>query len=274
MKTVISPILLLFIMIYFGAFAYQKAILYEQKTTEISTHYSVKEQAKRQLSTLAENLLGDLYENKNPEPLIALKTVQQEAQYEAQRYTRYFLYTLGILLLFIYLYSHMRVLVFVGSIATMVTLLFALISPILMVTIHKEVKYLGDIILSFESKGVIGSIVKLFEGGDIIVGLVLLIFSVVTPVLKLLSLLFVSVFLTSGLGYKVMRFFKMIGRWSMADVFVVALLLVYLTANQGEVSRAEVEVGLFFFIAYVLVSMWLSLMADKMLINMSKEKCL
>ena len=34
----------------------------------------------------------------------------------------------------------------------------------------------------------------------------------------------------------------------MVDVFVVAVFLVYLTANKGDVSRAEVEVGLYFFL--------------------------
>jgi uncharacterized paraquat-inducible protein A len=57
----------------------------------------------------------------------------------------------------------------------------------------------------------------------------------------------------------------MIGKWSMVDVFVVAVFLVYLTANKGDVSRAEVEVGLYFFLAYVIVSMFVSLSADKML---------
>ncbi|MNN99281.1 Paraquat-inducible protein A [compost metagenome] len=63
----------------------------------------------------------------------------------------------------------------------------------------------------------------------------------------------------------VVKFFKMIGKWSMVDVFVVAVFLVYLTANKGDVSRAEVEVGLYFFLAYVILSMLVSLSADKML---------
>jgi len=56
-------------------------------------------------------------------------------------------------------------------------LYFGLTAPILMVTIHKEVEYLGDVVLSFESKSVIGSIVKLFENGDTIVALTILLFS-------------------------------------------------------------------------------------------------
>ena len=152
----------------------------------------------------------------------------------------------------------------------MVTLVFGLITPILMVTIHTEVEYLGDIVLSFESKGVLGSIEKLFEGGDVLVALVILLFSVLVPVLKILSLLFVSVFMESKFAHNIVKFFKMIGKWSMVDVFVVAVFLVYLTANKGDVSRAEVEVGLYFFLAYVIVSMLVSISADKMLHNLKE----
>ncbi|MCB5266456.1 MAG: paraquat-inducible protein A, partial [Candidatus Cloacimonetes bacterium] len=69
-------------------------------------------------------------------------------------------------------------------------------------------------------------------------------------------------------AHGIVRFFKVIGKWSMLDVFVVAVLLVYLTGSGSEVSHAEVQVGLYFFLAYVIVSMLVSLSADKMLENL------
>lgn len=140
-----------------------------------------------------------------------------------------------------------------------------------MVTIHKNIEYLGDIVLSFESKGVIGSIEKLWQNGDIVVAIVILLFSVIVPTLKVLALLFVSIFMKSHFAEHIVKFFKMIGKWSMVDVFVVSLFLVYLTANRGDVSRAEVEVGLYLFLSYVIVSMIVSLTADKMLREFKKE---
>jgi len=97
------------------------------------------------------------------------------------------------------------------------------------------------------------------------VALVILIFSVIIPLLKVFSLLFISIFIEHHFAERIVKFFKAIGKWSMVDVFVVAVFLVYLTANKGEVSRAEVEVGLYFFLAYVLISMFASMSADKML---------
>ena len=251
-------------MVFFGAKAYNQAILYEEATTELVSYQDAGQQASLQLEKFAKSLFGDLYDDELKMKLDKVREKQDAAMLKAQEYTIYFMFLLGSILL-LSLLGSLRTFTLFGSLSATVTLFLGLITPILMVTIHKEVEYLGDIVLSFESKGVIGSIVKLYESGDIVVALVILLFSVVVPGLKVLSLLFVSIFMESNFAHSIVKFFKMIGKWSMVDVFVVAVFLVYLTANKGDVSRAEVEVGLYFFLAYVIVSMFVSLSADKML---------
>lgn len=251
-------------MVLYGEKAYTQAVVYEDATTELVSLQGVEEQASRQLEKFAKSILGDLFNDSREVNFVQVKQKQDRAMQEAQRYTRYFMYLLGAVLLSFF-YLSLREFTIVGAIVAMMTLVLGLITPILMVTIHKEVEYIGDIVLSFESKGVIGSIVKLFDGGDIVVALVILLFSVIVPVLKVLSLLFISLFMESQFAHHIVKFFKMIGKWSMVDVFVVAVFLVYLTANKGDVSRAQVEVGLYFFLAYVIVSMLVSLSADRML---------
>jgi len=266
MKKTLYPLLVLMLLLmgYFGMKSYTYAIEYEVQTTELVSHKGAQEQASRQLSKLAKSILGDLYDDKKKVMLDTIKAKQTYAMHEAKMYMYYFMGVLSVLLL-AYFFVSLHAFTIFGALAAMITLLFGLITPILMVTIHKEVEYLGDIVLSFESKGVVGSIVKLWESGDIVVALVILLFSVIVPIVKILSLLFVSVFVESKFAHTIVKFFKMIGKWSMVDVFVVAVFLVYLTANKGDVSRAEVEVGLYFFLAYVIVSMLVSLSADKML---------
>lgn len=250
-------------MLFYGQKAYTQANAYEEDTTKLVALQGVEEQANRQLENFAKSILGDLFNDSREVNFTQIKQKQDHAMQEAQKYTRYFMYLLGAVLLSFF-YLSLRAFTIVGAIVAMMTLILGLITPIFMVTIHKEVEYIGDIVLSFESKGVIDSIVKLFDGGDIVVALVILLFSVVVPVLKVLSLLFISLFMESPSAYKIVKFFKVIGKWSMVDVFVVAVFLVYLTANKGNVSRAQVEVGLYFFLAYVIVSMLVSLSADKM----------
>jgi len=252
------------LMVFSGIKAYTQAILYEEMTMELVSYQDAGQQASLQLEKFTKILLGDLYEDEQKMNLDKIRAKQEVAMHEAQRYTLYFMCLL-VAILGVSFFVSLRIFTLFGSLSAMVTLLFGLITPVLMVTIHKEVEYLGDIVLSFESKGVLGSIAKLYESGDLIVALVILMFSVVVPVLKVLSLLVVSVYIDSSLGHSIVRFFKMIGKWSMVDVFVVAVFLVYLTANKGNISRAEVEVGLYFFLAYVIVSMLVSLSADKML---------
>lgn len=256
--------LILAIMMYFGAKAYQHAILYEEATTELVSYQDAGQQASLKLEKFAKSLFGDLYEDELRMKLDKVREKQEEAMGKAQQYTIYFMMALALILSSFFLAS-LRTFTLVGSISAMMALILGLITPILMVTIHKEVEYLGDIVLSFESKGVIGSIVKLWETGDIVVAMVILLFSVVVPVLKVLALLVVSIFMESRFAHGIIAFFKMIGKWSMVDVFVVAVFLVYLTANKGDISRAEVEMGLYFFLAYVIISMLVSLSADSML---------
>lgn len=77
--------------------------------------------------------------------------------------------------------------------------------------------------------------------------------------------MFAAAVAESRFAHGMVKFFKVIGKWSMLDVFVVATLLVYLTGNGSDVSHAEVQAGIYFFLAYVIVSMLTSLSADKML---------
>lgn len=256
--------ILLVFMVMFGTKAYQQAIKFESITQELVVLQGAKSQAKLQLEKFATSILGGLISNKREVKLKKVKQQQRVAMQNAQHYTQYFIYLLFLLMLSYFIVS-LRTFTLFGSLSALLTLFFGLITPILMITIHKQIDYLGDIVLSFESKGVIGSILKLFDSGDFIVAFTILIFSVLIPLLKVLAFLFVAIFMKKGFVHSIVKFFKLIGKWSMVDVFVVAIFLVYLTSNKGDVSRAEVEVGLYFFLAYVIVSMLLSLSADKML---------
>lgn len=261
--------ILLLAMVFFGNKSYMAAKNYETVTAALVKEMSAKELASFQLKELAETFSLGMYKNHKKSELATLKETAFLYKAESQKNMLYFM-ALLLLILCAYFVVSLRAFTFFGAISAAVTLVFGLIAPIMMVTIHKEVEYLGDVVLSFESKGVIGSISKLFENGDVVVALVILLFSVLIPTVKVLSLAFVSVFMKSHFAHSMVKFFKMIGKWSMVDVFVVATFLVYLTVDKGDVSRAEVEVGLYFFLAYVIVSMLVSLSADKML-HQSKE---
>ena len=256
--------MVLIFMLFFGLKAYAQAKVYEETTAKLVTQMTAKKLVEFQLKEFASTLSLGFYENEKKEKLEVLRTLKEHHKQKSQRYTEYFM---GLLLLILssYFFISLRAFTFFTSVSAVITLFFGVITPIMMVTIHKEIEYLGDVMLSFESKSLLGSIYKLFENSDVIVAMVIALFSLFIPLIKVLSLVFISLFVSYGFSHQMVKFFKLIGKWSMVDVFVVAIFLVYLTSNNAEVSHAEIEVGLYFFLAYVLVSMLVSLSADKML---------
>jgi len=251
-------------LLFFGQKTYVNAKAYERSMSQLVAQMSAKKVVQRQLDTLAEQLSLGLYKNSSKEKFKVLKKEVESYRMKSLTYVKYALAPFVVILGSYFLFS-LRLFTFVGALGGFIALIFGLLTPLMMVTIHKKVDYLGDVVLSFESKGILGSISKLFEGGDWVVAGVILLFSVVVPLIKICSLLFISLFMESRFAHSMVKFFKLIGKWSMVDVFVVATFLVYLTANKGDVSHAEVEVGLYFFLVYVLVSMLVSLSADRML---------
>jgi len=271
-RTVLYGVLtvMLLAMVYFGNSAYTHAKKYEEVTASLVEEMSAKHLAEFQLKELAAKFSLGLYVNEKKAHLERVRKTGEAEKAEGKKATVYFMGLLAGVLGAYFLLS-LRAFTFFGAAAAAISLFFGLITPIMMVTIHKEVEYLGDVVLSFESKGVIGSIQKLFENGDVVVAAVILLFSVLIPVVKTFSLAFVALFMKNDFAHGIVKFFKMIGKWSMVDVFVVATFLVYLTVDKGDVSRAEVEVGLYFFLAYVIVSMLVSLSADRMLHKLKSD---
>lgn len=255
--------LLVILVGYFGLQAYLHAKMYESATLELAQQQSAEKQAQFQLEALMEALSLGEYQN---DERIRREEIVKEAKTDQTLAKQNALYAIVIVIAVLAgsLLAGLQSFTFFGGLTALVVLYFGLFSPILMVTIHKEVEYIGNVVLSFESKSVIGSIIKLWNE-EPVVSLVILLFSVLIPVFKTFSLMFVAVVMKSRFAHGIVKFFKMIGKWSMVDVFIVATLLVYMTGSGSEVSRAEIQVGMYFFLAYVIVSMLVSIGADKML---------
>ncbi len=110
------------------------------------------------------------------------------------------------------------------------------------------------------TRSILGTVDELARTGNLLVAFLLVFFSVVIPVFKLLLLL-VSLL---AAGTTVPRFLlkvnSMLSKWSMADVFVMALLVAYMAGSasgkEGEllIMSAQLEVGFYYFLAYCLFS--------------------
>jgi hypothetical protein len=267
MKTVRITLLFLLLLAlgYFGFKAYTYAKAYEQSTSTIATKCNANGLAQGKLDKFTSIISFGLIKDKTKTKLDRLKKEQEKDRALSQKNLYYFMSALALLILLSFTCSTEGSSTMVLALGSLISLIFGLINPILMVTIHKEVEHLGDVILSFESKGILGSITKLFDTGEIVVASTILLFSVVIPLLKIITIIFTLLFRDYHFSHKLIAFFKHLGKWSMVDVFVVAVFLVYLTSNKGGVSHAEIQIGLYLFLAYVILSMITTLKIQKII---------
>lgn len=105
-----------------------------------------------------------------------------------------------------------------------------------------------------ETRSILQTIQTLYRDGNNLVAGLILLFSVVVPVAKGLSLI-TALFLKSPIARRrIDMLVRAISKWSMADVFVVGVLVAFLSAQAMANLSATLYEGFYFFLAYCLVS--------------------
>lgn len=97
------------------------------------------------------------------------------------------------------------------------------------------------------------TIIELWQDKRLLVSTLILFFSIVIPVIKFLLVSWAYVKKNSEVERKVYQFVSQIGKWSMADVFVVAIFLAVLSTNHGETVNNQ-QLALFGFKLDLIVS--------------------
>ena len=272
MKKIISIIILIAAIAAITFFTH-KSYSSAKELESVNTSYynaqtDIGELVKRRFSSILSSLTLGMVKNKNSSKvnLNELRAEKILLKDTNKRYTIYLAVASAVLLL---LYFILDITAFSLSVAiiSLITLLYGIITPILMIVIHKNVDYLGDIVLSFESKTIIGTIEHLYSNSNYPVAIVILLFSVIVPLIKTLSMIAVIIWKELHIAKKLVSLFKHLGKWSMLDVFVVSLLLVYLSAGSSENSYSEIESGLYIFLIYVILSIITSIGVNRILLE-------
>ena len=117
----------------------------------------------------------------------------------------------------------------------------------------------GTVVAYEKTRSIIGTIQELFENQHVLVAVLIGLFSIVVPLIKALILITSQLkILPNSAGLQ--RFSGAISKWSMADVFVMAVLVAYLAANAvdkeaGLMSfHATLGSGFYFFLGYCILS--------------------
>ena len=219
-----------------------------------------------------------------------------------QKRTYFFTYViLGILILFLLMWwvlknqRSLHSIFFVLSVLlTFIVLFVGLTSPMIEIDARiKEMSFLligerisfHDQVIFFESKSIVDVVRILIQTGkydSAIVGILILIFSIVFPVGKLVATKFYLLGNEKLRNNKVVQFFAFkSGKWSMADVKVVAIFMAYIgfkgildsqlsslnlqTDSLASISTNEttLQPGFILFVAFVLFGLVLSLILQK-----------
>ncbi|MGH1461092.1 MAG: paraquat-inducible protein A [Neptuniibacter sp.] len=141
-----------------------------------------------------------------------------------------------------------------GVVAAFILLIIGLVSP--MMTMSK--------FYFFESSfSVIGGVAQLFQEGKWLIAIIVALFSIIIPLIKLTFLLMLTKKSaeTSNNQKHYLKLMHEYGRWAMLDVLVVAVLIV--TVKLGAVASVEIHWGLYVFAAAVVLIMFLTHKAER-----------
>ena len=270
-KNIISTIILSVVFItltFFAISSYKSAKIYEntykQYAQEQTIQNSIENNTKEMLNGFIGALLGEKPNNSKNE----IQTKQRELENLKEKPIEYIIIFASIIalsLLSFFIVSKKIFLTYLHSV-TLLSLLFGLISPIFMMYILLDYNFqnivsIKDAILQFESLSLLESINKLISVQEkYFVGGIILLFSVIFPLIKTL-LSFANVFINHlTIVNKSTKLLSALSKWSMTDVFVLSIFLVYLSSVNSGMSKivTEIEVGFYFFFIYVILSIVLS----------------
>lgn len=130
-----------------------------------------------------------------------------------------------------------------------------LFEPILSLVVGADIPILGRLELQNSTNSIISTIQTLYGEGNPLVAFLILFFSVMVPVLKAVLLLVVLFIPQTPRRAGIYNFVHVIGKWSMADVFVVGVLIAYLGTQSNTNIEASLHEGFYYFLAYCLISL-------------------
>jgi hypothetical protein len=117
-----------------------------------------------------------------------------------------------------------------------------------------------------QTRSIVGSVRRLYEVGSPIPATLILLFSVIVPLGKAALVTWAMLISNVARRHRTLRFVETIAKWSMADVFVVALFIAYLAAQASQSTdprtapplitfTAHFGAGFYWFAAYCLFSL-------------------
>lgn len=129
-------------------------------------------------------------------------------------------------------------------------------------------KHVQEVEVYEQTRSIVGSVKQLYEVGSPVPATLILLFSVIVPLAKAALVAWAMFMIDGGQRRRTLRFVEAIAKWSMADVFVVALFIAYLAAHATQTPPGDADAappliaftarfgaGFYWFAAYCLFSL-------------------
>lgn len=113
------------------------------------------------------------------------------------------------------------------------------LTPQLTAALQKNVE---EIEVYEQTRSIISSVQRLYEVGSPVPATLILLFSVIVPLAKG-ALVAWAMLLGDAARRRTLRFVEVIAKWSMADVFVVALFIAFLAAQASQTAPGDPNAG-------------------------------
>ena len=113
----------------------------------------------------------------------------------------------------------------------------------------------GEIKAYSKTRSIAGTVKELFRSGNGFVGFLVMLFSIVIPITKIMLMFVAACFRNSKNSRKAFLISSVISKWSMADVLVIAIIVAFMAANASNMGGlldmdARFESGFYFFLGY------------------------
>lgn len=255
--SLIASIIYYAIAIYLGGLVITDANHAVEAYTQMCALSGPEEQADLRWQKTWEKVSGGLY-NRSGARQQTIVGLREEAKIFRTQATRSAWYLVILTGLFILPHvnsignntTRMRLLTLQCCGVSLICLGVGLLAPVMSVVAYKDLPVLGHVIFKYDSKSIASTLLALW-GGDRFLALLVLLFSILIPVTKLILTL-IALFSRHG---RIAKLLMVIGKWSMADVLLVAILLAVFSTGSDASTDSWLEPGLYFFAAYAILSM-------------------
>ena len=127
--------------------------------------------------------------------------------------------------------------------------------PMLTIKVGAELPLIGSLTIHETTQSILNTIKTLHENDNSLVAGLILLFSVIVPIIKAILLMIVLFFKNNKHRAAIYKFVAFIGKWSMADVFVVGVLLAFMATSSEDSIEALLHEGFYYFLAYCIISL-------------------